>query len=40
MICYNFVAGLGWYRTRTGLAERGGALSSEFDNSLATRKGT
>jgi mannonate dehydratase len=31
MICYNFMAGLGWFRTRTDIRERGGALTSEFD---------
>lgn len=30
MICYNFMAGLGWYRTRFDYPERGGARSSEF----------
>jgi len=39
MICYNFMAGLGWYRTRVDLPERGGALSSEFDNAVAARAG-
>jgi mannonate dehydratase len=39
MICYNFMAGLGWYRTRTDLSERGGALVSEFDNRAAIQKG-
>jgi len=33
MICYNFMAGLGWTRTNTKLPERGGALTSEFDAS-------
>ena len=31
MICYNFMAGLGWTRTNTNIEERGGALTSEFD---------
>lgn len=39
MICYNFMAGLGWYRTRTDVPERGGALVSEFDNQVATQQG-
>lgn len=30
MVCYNWMAGLGWYRTNTKVAERGGALTSEF----------
>jgi mannonate dehydratase len=39
MVCYNFMAGLGWYRTNTAVAERGGALSSEFDSSAAEKLG-
>ncbi len=39
MVCYNFMAGLGWYRTRTDVPERGGALVSEFDNQAAIRQG-
>lgn len=39
MCCYNFMAGIGWYRTRVDLPERGGALASEFDNQSAERKG-
>lgn len=39
MICYNFMAGLGWYRTRVDLLERGGALTSEFDNAFAKQQG-
>jgi mannonate dehydratase len=39
MVCYNFMAGLGWYRTRTDILERGGALVSEFDNQIATQQG-
>jgi mannonate dehydratase len=39
MICYNFMAGLGWYRTRTDIPERGGALTSEFDNDMARAQG-
>ena len=31
LICYNFMGGVGWYRTDTALAERGGALASGFD---------
>lgn len=31
MICYNFMAGLGWTRTNTRIEERGGAMTSEFD---------
>jgi mannonate dehydratase len=39
MICYNFMAGLGWYRTRTDLPARGGALTSEFDYQEAQKQG-
>ncbi|WKN43849.1 mannonate dehydratase [Tunicatimonas pelagia] len=31
LLCYNFMASVGWYRTRTDVVERGGALVSEFD---------
>ena len=39
MICYNFMAGLGWFRTRTDIRERGGALTSEFDSRDAEAMG-
>ncbi len=39
MCCYNFMAGIGWYRTKVDVAERGGALASEFDNQIAEKKG-
>lgn len=39
MCCYNFMAGIGWYRTKVDIAERGGALASEFDNQIAEEKG-
>lgn len=39
MCCYNFMAGIGWYRTKIDIAERGGALASEFDNQIAEEKG-
>jgi len=39
MVCYNFMAGLGWYRTNTSVQERGGALTSEFDNRVAKGQG-
>ena len=32
LLCYNFMAGVGWYRTRVDRPERGGALTSEFDS--------
>lgn len=31
LLCYNFMAGIGWYRSRTNLPERGGATTSGFD---------
>ncbi|MDO4575992.1 MAG: mannonate dehydratase [Planctomycetia bacterium] len=31
LLCYNFMAGIGWYRTRTDVLERGGAITSSFD---------
>ena len=39
MCCYNFMAGIGWYRTKVDVAERGGALASEFDNKNAEKRG-
>ncbi len=39
ILCYNFMAGLGWYRTKVNIPERGGALVSEFDNQDANRQG-
>lgn len=39
MCCYNFMAGIGWYRTKVDISERGGALSSEFDNEIAKKQG-
>jgi mannonate dehydratase len=35
LLCYNFMAGVGWYRTHTNIEERGGALVSGFDASFA-----
>jgi len=39
MVCYNFMAGLGWYRTKVDVPERGGALTSEFDYREAEKLG-
>lgn len=39
LICYNWMAGLGWYRTRVDVPGRGGALISEFDNEVAKMQG-
>ncbi|MDQ6813939.1 MAG: mannonate dehydratase, partial [Bacteroidota bacterium] len=35
LLCYNFMAGIGWYRTTTDIAERAGAMVSGFDSSIA-----
>ena len=37
LLCYNFMAGIGWYRTETGISERGGALVSGFDSMTANQ---
>lgn len=39
MVCYNWMAGLGWYRTNTKVEERGGALTSEFSLEAAEAQG-
>ena len=39
VLCYNWMAGLGWYRTRTNVPARGGALTSEFDAETAQAEG-
>lgn len=39
LLCYNWMAGIGWYRTRTNVPERGGALTSEFDRATAEKEG-
>lgn len=31
LLCYNFMAVIGWYRSRVDLPERGGSLTSEFN---------
>jgi len=31
LLCYNFMASVGWFRTKADVKERGGALTSEFD---------
>lgn len=31
LLCYNFMASVGWYRTRIDIPERGGSFTSEFD---------
>lgn len=39
MVCYNFMAGIGWYRTRVNAPERGGALTTEFKLEDAKKEG-
>ena len=39
LLCYNWMAGLGWYRTRTDVPGRGDALVSEFDLQAAEAEG-
>ena len=39
MVCYNWMAGLGWYRTKVNAVGRGGALISEFDAAVAHQQG-
>jgi len=39
LICWNFMAGLGWYRTNFEVRERGGALTSEFRYEDAQKQG-
>ncbi len=39
MICYNWMAGLGWTRTNQHVPLRGGAITSEFDLQAAERMG-
>lgn len=36
LLCLNFMAGIGWYRTRTAIPARGGATVSGFEAALAT----
>lgn len=39
MVCYNWMAGLGWYRTKFDIPTRGGALVSEFNDETAREQG-
>jgi mannonate dehydratase len=39
LLCYNWMAGIGWFRTRADLPGRGGALMTEFDNAAAKAQG-
>lgn len=38
LLCYNFMAGIGWYRTTTDIQERAGALVSGFDSADADKQ--
>jgi mannonate dehydratase len=38
LLCYNFMAGIGWYRTTTDIEERAGALVSGFDMAIANKQ--
>lgn len=38
LLCYNFMAGIGWYRTDAKLRGRGGAPVSVFDAEIADRE--
>lgn len=38
LLCYNFMAGIGWYRTSTNIQERAGALVSGFDAAIADKQ--
>ena len=38
LLCYNFMAGIGWYRTNITLKERGGALTCGFSAENATKQ--
>jgi mannonate dehydratase len=38
LLCYNFMAVIGWFRTATDLGLRGGALSSAFSAAAAARQ--
>lgn len=39
LLCYNWMAGLGWCRTRFDVSERHGALVTEFDAQEAEKQG-
>lgn len=38
MLCYNFMGGIGWYRTDNDIPERGGAVSCGFNAEHAEKK--
>lgn len=35
LLCYNFMAGIGWYRTNKNIPERAGAIVNGFDSAVA-----
>jgi mannonate dehydratase len=37
-LCYNFMVGIGWFRNRTKIQERGGALTSGFEMDETLKK--
>ncbi len=39
VLCYNFMAGLSWYRTKVDAPGRGGALITDFDLQAAKAQG-
>ena len=39
LVCYNWMAGISWFRTKTDIPGRGGALISEFNRDDAERMG-
>ena len=39
MLCWHFMAGFSWYRTRFDTPARGGAMTTEFDHPTAEREG-
>ncbi len=39
IICYHFMAGIGWHRSNVRVRARGGALTSEFDLRAAEQQG-
>lgn len=39
LLCYNFMAGIGWFRTETSVQERGGALVSGFKLAESEKQG-
>lgn len=38
LLCYNFMAGIGWYRTSKNIRERAGALVNGFEDAVAKQE--